>query len=82
MSPAQLDLLQHLVIADRRYRSRIARRELAHPDERGVEVSYLSGVHKSTARALENAGLAEILTTTRNGNPWVFLWSYEPNDPD
>ena len=80
MSPAQIDLLQRLIAADRYYRSRIACREPAHPDERGVEVTYLTGVHQSTARALVNAGLAEMLSTTRNGSPWLFLGSYEPYD--
>lgn len=80
MSPAQLDLLQRLIAADRQYRSRIARREPAHPDERGVEVTFLTGVHRSSARALVDSGLAEMVDTSRNGNPWLFLGSYEPYD--
>jgi hypothetical protein len=80
MSPSQIHLLQQLIAADRQYRTRIARREHVHPDDRGIEVTYLTGVHMSTARALVNAGLAEMLTTTRNCSPWLFLGNYEPYD--
>lgn len=83
MSPAQADVLQRLIIADRAWRLAVASGEPVHPDDRGIEVDIvLNAVARSTAMALVRAGVAEMLDTGRNSRPWLFLGRYEPDALD
>lgn len=75
MTPAQSSLLADLIVSEQGHWRRKLSGEPAHSDERGIEISYLSGVSLKTARSLEREGLVEILDSSLNGNLWVFLGS-------
>lgn len=80
LSSAAVKLLRELVAADREYHSKIHRGDPAHRNDRGVEIAF--GVKLSTALALVDAGLAEVLDPGINGRSFVFLHSYEPYDQE
>lgn len=80
MTPAQIDLLQRLITADRLYRSRVKLDIPSDPDWRGIEVGSISGVDKRTANSLVEAGLAEMVDIHGRGHAYIFLGKYEPYD--
>ena len=79
MPSNQIALLQRLIEADRRYRS------AKHADlptsnaDRGIEIGAINGVDPRTARALEEAGLAESVAGL-SGHPYLYLGRYAPHD--
>lgn len=80
MSPAQIDLLQRLIAADRKHH---ALRAAGTPDHsangRGIEVGLeASGVHPRTAQSLVDAGLAEITDLPGLRGQWIFLGAVFP----
>lgn len=79
MTPAQVQLLQRLIAADRAYRSALARGEPAVNDDRGVEVGAINGVDPRTAAALVAAGLAEEADIGLR-HPYLFLGQYAALD--
>lgn len=80
LTEAQIDLLQRLVRADRWWRTKKERGEYEPMDYRGIEVSWtISGIKRSTAEALVNAGLAEMLDMGNNIT-YIFLGKYKPYD--
>lgn len=80
MTQQQIELLKRLIAADRTYRTKLAAGELAHRDERGIEIGWINGVNPRTADALCEAGLAEIVNI-RGDQSWLFLGAYDPYDP-
>lgn len=83
MTKSQIALLRALIAADRDYWKKRVNGELAHGDERGIEIWHeYNGVHMNTATSLVDAGLAEIVNIRASQN-FVFLVSYNPeNDID
>jgi hypothetical protein len=79
MTPATIEALKVLVEADRRYRSKINAGEIAHNDDRGIEVSAVFGINPRTARVLEEAGLVETVAISEYRS-LVFLGKYQPFD--
>lgn len=77
MTASQTELLKILIERDRQYFLRLLENEWAHRDERGVEVNRAFGCDPRTARALEVAGLVEIVEI-RPFQKYVFLGSYDP----
>lgn len=77
MTPAQADLLRRLIDADRRHHARRALGELAHRDDRGVEIGSINGVDRRTAQALAERNLIE-LVELREGQVHAFLGGYDP----
>lgn len=80
MTPAQVELLRRLIEADRDYHTKVYGKELAHRDDRGVEVGWINGVNPRTATSLVEAGLAEIVNIRTDQN-YIFLGRYNPYDP-
>lgn len=79
MSPAQIKLLQNLIAADRDYWLKQAAGELAHRDDRGIEVGW--SCDSRTADSLVKAGLAEMLDIGKGSNAWIFLGNYNVHKP-
>lgn len=78
MSPAQIILLKSLIALDRRYWLRKEAGELVHRNDRGIEVGWECRVN--TARALCDAGLAEMIDPGINGNAYIFLGNYNTEE--
>lgn len=77
MTPAQIELLQKLIQADREYWVRRVADEAVALAARGVEVGWINGVNPRTAKTLVDAGLAEMLDMG-NGLTCLFLGRYNP----
>lgn len=82
MNRSQFQALGLLIEADRLYRSlKAANVGVRNDDCRGIEISAKFGIHPLTARALEEAGLIEIVPLPGKQNSWAFLGKLEPLDP-
>lgn len=79
MTKAQIELLQRLLAADRYYRSMEAAGKPVPFSARRVEICpVITGFHRRTASALEEAGLAEIVQENPHGPVYAYLGKANP----
>lgn len=77
MTPAQIALMKDLIESDRRYRRGIYNKDNVWNDLRGVEISSITGYSLRTAKALDEAGLIE-LVCLHGRQTYAFLGKYDP----